>query len=226
MRCQASVCPEDTYAMGRVLAEVHLAGAPRMRAGRFRVADLLTRCEQIGQDASDDLRGMGSQLADALAQAEAQRLPGLPKGLCHGDLFRDNVLWQGPKLAALLDFESAAEGPFAFDVAVTLLAWCFFDDFVPALLASLVAGYTSRRPLTADERLGLFAEARVAALRFTITRVTDYAMRAHLGVTEVRDWRRFFKRYERLGDLGPAGFAALFETGCFPSGTSQGASSP
>ena len=43
----------------------------------------------------------------------------------HGDLFRDNVLWApavaggtGPKIGALLDFESASRGHVAFDLMV------------------------------------------------------------------------------------------------------------
>src|SRR5690606_32286937 len=72
-------------------------------------------------------------------RAAAPRAPG-PETLIHGDLFRDNVLWQGGEISALLDFESASRGSAAFDLAVTMLAWCFGDDLDPALAAALAAG--------------------------------------------------------------------------------------
>jgi len=152
---------------------------------------------------------MGRQLATLLQETVAKQVPLTPRGLCHGDLFRDNILWQENRLVALLDFESAADGCLMFDLGVTLLAWCFHADFVAPLAASLVAGYRSVREILPAERSALFYETQLAALRFTVTRITDYAMRSHLGVTEQRDWQRFFLRFQRLQALGPSGLLSL-----------------
>jgi homoserine kinase type II len=208
-RCQATVREADLVRLGEALALVHLTGAPAPRPGRFRVADLRDRCRVIAGASDPALAALAPRLAELLDEVEATRLPGATSGLCHGDLFRDNVLWQGDRLAALLDFESAAEGPLVFDLAVTMLAWCYGDDLDPALARALLAGYQSRRPLPAIDQEALLPEARLAALRFTITRVTDYAMRAHLGATSQRDYRRFWARFERLTALGPGGLRAL-----------------
>jgi homoserine kinase type II len=132
-----------------------------------------------------------------------------PRGLCHGDLFRDNVLFRGDAIAVVLDFESAAEGPFAFDLAVTMLAWCVGDELDPHLARALFDGYRDVRPIEPGVSASLFVEARLAALRFTVTRITDYAMRAHLGANVPRDWRRFWMRHERLVALGARGLAAM-----------------
>jgi hypothetical protein len=52
----------------------------------------------------------------------------------------------------------------------------------------------------------LWAEASFAALRFTITRITDYAMRTDAaGPRVVKDWRRFMRRFDELRELGSAG---------------------
>ncbi len=208
-RCQATVREADVYLLGEALARVHLAGSPAPREGRFRVADLRGRCQLIAGATDASLAALAPHLATLLDEVEATRLPGATAGLCHGDLFRDNVLWRGNQLAALLDFESAAEGPLAFDLAVTMLAWCYGDDFDPALARSFFVGYQARRPLPIVDQEALFPEARLAALRFTITRVTDYAMRAHLGASGMRDYRRFLARFDRLTAMGAEGLRSL-----------------
>ena len=105
----------------------------------------------------------------------------LPRGLIHGDLFRDNVLWApSGEIAALLDFESACEGSYAYDLMVTVLSWCFGDDLDGGPRASSVRdGYARVRPLAEQEAQALGAEGvRFAALRFTRdAHITDYAMR-------------------------------------------------
>ena len=58
-----------------------------------------------------------------------------------------------------------------------MLAWCYGDAFEPALASALASGYESVRPLGPDEKRALYTEARFAAVRFAITRITDYAMK-------------------------------------------------
>jgi homoserine kinase type II len=116
----------------------------------------------------------------------------------HGDLFRDNVLWQGGEIAALIDFESAAHGPFCFDVTVTVCAWCYGSGFSSRLVRALLGGYMAVRPLGAEEREGLVVEGAIACLRFATTRITDFSMRAEAGQPPVRDYRRFLSRLDEL----------------------------
>jgi homoserine kinase type II len=74
----------------------------------------------------------------------------------------------------------------------------------------MCAGYEQVRPLSEAEREGLLAEGGFGALRFTITRITDYALRtASAGPRVVKDWRRFLKRFERLESLGQDGLRRL-----------------
>ena len=68
----------------------------------------------------------------------------------------------------------------------------------------MLAGYATVRSLSAAERAALALEGRIGALRFTITRVTDFAMRAGLGERVMKDYRRFWARHERLDALGDA----------------------
>jgi homoserine kinase type II len=93
---------------------------------------------------------------------------------------------------------------------VTVLSWCVGDDLDPRLAAAMREGYEAIRPLSDAERRGLLAEGRFACLRFTVTRITDYAMRAGTaGPRVVKDWRRFKTRYDRLEALGGAGLARV-----------------
>jgi homoserine kinase type II len=210
MRCQASVTPEDARKMGVALARVHEAGKrEEAERGRFGYPSLLVRLERIEAGARPELSAMAPRLRAALADAHADRDAGLPRGLTHTDLFRDNVLWDAAgDIAALLDFESACEDTYAYDLMVTVLSWCVGDALEPRLARAMVAGYQSVRALEERERRGLLAEGSFAALRFTITRITDFAMRADLdGPRTVKDWRRFMMRYEELRALGAGGLA-------------------
>ncbi|KYF64441.1 homoserine kinase [Sorangium cellulosum] len=215
--CQARVTPDATRRVGSALARVHLVGASfeGASASRFDLDGLDQRLQGLRAHAGDapalppEVAAAVDELTGRLERIRAAtpRTSG-PETLIHGDLFRDNVLWQDGEISALLDFESASRGSAAFDLAVTMLAWCFGDDLDPALAAALAAGYTSVRPLSAEERGRLFHESLVAALRFSITRITDFELRPK-GSGVYKDFRRFLARQRTLERLGPEGLLAL-----------------
>jgi len=217
MRCLASVTTEDSWRVGVALAELHLAGRDLPAAvGRFEPKDLSLRLDRLASVPFPAIRGEVPSLRAKLATWMARRDPTLPRGLVHGDVFRDNVLWNqrgvGAEISALLDFESASFGVLAYDLMVTVLAWSFRDALDETVAASLVAGYDSVRPLEARERAALLAEGCLAAIRFTITRLTDAELRAaEAGVPPRRDkdWRRFAMRLATLESLGDEGLARV-----------------
>ena len=102
----------------------------------------------------------------------------LPKGVIHGDLFHDNLLFKGDKLVAMLDFEAACRGKFIFDLATAVNALCF-DGASYALkrFEALIAGYESLRPLSLAEWDAFPNELRLSAFRFTVTRLRDFVLR-------------------------------------------------
>jgi homoserine kinase type II len=206
MRCQAGVTVGDAFKVGVELARVHRAGEGcDVGEGRFRHADLVERVGRIAGATSAELAGEAARLGAQLGTWMARR-GDLPRGLIHGDLFRDNVLWDASGgITALLDFESASRGIFAYDLMVTVLAWCFGDGLDVPLARSMVDGYRSVRELEEAERAGLLAEGCLAALRFQVTRITDYAMKAGVGPRVLKDWRRFAMRFDNLEALGDRG---------------------
>jgi homoserine kinase type II len=210
--CQARITPSVAEKVGQKLAEIHRAGAtfPEPRPGRFRVSDLRVRLARIGEAEQRELREMAPRLEERLDRAERARNPDLPHGIIHGDLFRDNVLWQGEEPVALLDFESACDGSWAYDLMVTALAWCYGSDLDETLVRAMFRGYARERRPTPAERAALDVEGRIGALRFTVTRITDFEMRRGLGERVMKDYKRFFARHERLVELGDA-LASWFE---------------
>ena len=101
----------------------------------------------------------------------------LPKGAIHGDLFCDNVLFAGGRVAGIIDFGFAATDFFAYDLAIAVNDWCVagnvnggLDD---ARMNAMARAYDAVRPLTDDERLQWTALLRAAALRFWLSRLYD-----------------------------------------------------
>lgn len=197
--CLGRVTAEHCRLLGAALAQVHLSSSAvqRLPEGRFTPAELLRRLEQVEASGRSELAPYLAQIRGEYEFYLPRRRP-LPLGICHGDLFRDNVLWSDGKIAALLDFESAAWGSNTYDLMVTALAWCFLDSFQVDNVRALFAGYTELRPLSGEEWASLEVEGALACLRFATTRITDFELRARPGATPARDFRRFLERLRAL----------------------------
>jgi homoserine kinase type II len=121
-------------------------------------------------------------------------------GIIHGDLFRDNVLWDAGRIVAILDFEQASGGSLAYDLAVCVNDWCWSGAPRLDLAAALLGAYQRVQPLTAADREAFVIEVRAAAARFTITRITDvYLARVY---NPDKDFRAFLARCDAW--RGPA----------------------
>jgi homoserine kinase type II len=101
----------------------------------------------------------------------------LPRGTIHADFFPDNVFFRDGKFAAAIDFYFACHAQLAYDIAITLNAWCFEADgsFNVTKARALIAGYESKRPLGADEKALMPLLAHGAAMRFFLTRLDDWS---------------------------------------------------
>lgn len=197
------VTPELAGAFGVALAELHVAGlalpAAWRRGSIYDHDHLVGRFARFEVSVDPALARAIAVLADELSVAE-RALPirrRATHGMIHGDLFRDNVLWDRGQISAILDFEQASGGSLAYDLAVCINDWCWPDV---ALAGPLVAGYQRVRPLPDADRAALPVEIRAAAARFTITRITDvYLARV---ANPDKDFRAFLARCEAW--RGPA----------------------
>ena len=214
--CSGRVTPSAVRHLGRALARVHRCtpSLSRVPEGRFGLQGLRERLDVV--DRTDPRFAPDtSRIRERMAHYAASSSSSLPRGLIHGDLFRDNVLWRvppgteepgaGPELVALLDFESASEGVFVYDIMVCVHAWCYGAAFNLDLVRALLAGYQEERPLLTEELGALEIQGALAALRFATTRLTDFSLRAAPGQAPARDYRRFLARLDALeaGLFGP-----------------------
>jgi homoserine kinase type II len=213
-RGRGEVSEGDAEAVGAALARLHEAALPIAarfeRAGIYTFDDIVARFE--------GLRGSRDLALEPALSAVAEEIPWLrerasvrdaaSRGIIHGDLFRDNVVFRGTRLAALIDFEQASSGSLVYDLAVCVNAWCFDEDVRPELARAMVGGYLAGRALSAADREALAVELRGAAMRFTVTRITDVYLPG-LDNPE-KDFRRYARRLVRWRELGAGEVASWF----------------
>jgi homoserine kinase type II len=195
----SEVTPAAAVQIGAALARIHRAGADypgAARAGIYTWPHIEQRFAAIRAVRDPALAHAVEILGDELAviAARADERAAAPRSIIHGDLFRDNVLFEDGRLVALLDFEQASAGAPVYDLAVAINDWCWAGAPRPDIAAALIAGYEGERPLTAAERALLPLEVRAAAVRFTITRITDVYLP---GIANPdKDFRAFLARVE------------------------------
>jgi homoserine kinase type II len=203
------VTPHHAHDFGRALATLHVAGLALPEAWRrtsiYDSAHLAKRFERIERERDPQLEHAQRVLRDELAviASAAPVREAASHGIIHGDLFRDNVLWDGERISAILDFEQASGGSLAYDIAVCINDWCWDErEQSPRtdLAAALLRGYAEVRTLTQGDRAALPIELRASAMRFTITRITD----VYLAMVDnpMKDFRAFLTRVETW--RGPA----------------------
>jgi homoserine kinase type II len=175
-RGSAEVTAGDAAAVGDVLARIHLAALDHPpRSSIYDHAHIRARFAAIRGHRDPALAEAIQTLADELAWLEGQApvRAAATSGVIHGDLFRDNVLFDDGALVAVLDFEQASGGSLVYDLAVAVNDWAWAGGPRPELARALLGGYEAIRPLSAADRQALPVELRGAAVRFTVTRITD-----------------------------------------------------
>ncbi len=203
---------EHVRRVGEQMGRLH-ALAPGFAASRpnpygpERVGPWLDELEPDG-GGDDAVRDALPMLHDELELSRP--LPPAPRGLVHGDLFVDNVLWTGDEVSAVLDWEMSCVDAFAYDLAVAINAWCYTDRFQPARCRALLDGYRSRATLDAATLAALYRYARYAALRYTASRIHAFHL-AELGEDRLawKDWSRYRDRLRALREMRADGFRAL-----------------
>jgi homoserine kinase type II len=188
--------------IGRALGELHVVGKAYKKGidNRFsfeRIADLyLTVRSRLPNYFRKVLRTLDDEVDYLTRYLEGK----LPKGVIHGDLFADNVLFRGEKLVALLDFEAACRGKFIFDIATAVNALCFVEGaYSLDRFRAILRGYESVRTLSLAEWDAFPNELRYSSLRFTVTRLHDFFLHAGDCARRVeKDFNEFFDRLRVL----------------------------
>jgi homoserine kinase type II len=164
----------DCASVGAMLGQVHVAGQsfgetmsnPRGASWRehaaHQVRPFLTNDDIALLDGEMDFH-------------EKNSLEGLPEGVVHADLFRDNVLFDDKCIGGLIDFYFACNDHLLYDVAITVNDWCTNADGAldGKRTQALLQSYHAVRPLTDEEHAAWPAALRAAALRFWLSRLYD-----------------------------------------------------
>lgn len=200
--------PSETQcaALGAVLAQLHNTHlelpqpthAEPLQQLRALTRDRLPQLPRATQDQAQQLLQRWQALA-------------LPEVLCHGDLFRDNALFQGSELSGVLDFYNAGRAPAVYDIAICLNDWCVDDqgNLRQAQTRGLLDRYQAERPLTTEEREALPLACAIAALRFWLSRLQPAGhVVAGRGAKNPDEFARLFRK--RITDLQPGCHIGLF----------------
>jgi homoserine kinase type II len=164
-------------AVGGMLARLHLAtsGSGLARGDDRGPAWVLAEGRRVRPSLGAEQAGLLAPVLACLDVWQA-RSPALPEAVLHADLFRDNVLFEGERLAGVIDFYNAASGWCLYDVAITCNDWCVEDSEAdglsldPGKLDALLSGYAAIRPFTPAEHQCWTDMLRLAATRFWLSR--------------------------------------------------------
>lgn len=155
--------------IGSILAKLHEC-SEKARYHRHNYYDknwASAALEKVSDQLNEENRRLLERSVEAYLKHESE-FAHLPKGIIHGDLFRDNALFEGDQLSGVIDFYHASEDFLIQDVAIALNDWCPGDL---AAQDALLSGYNSVRPLTADEQSALMQFRQFGAMRFALTRL-------------------------------------------------------
>ena len=165
--------------VGTALAQLHdgVAGFTGRRANSLSLEGWKTIYDKIEQRVDEIQPGLRQLIAHELGylQEHWPAATALPRGIVHADLFPDNVFFINDKVSGVIDFYFACEDFFAYDLAITLNAWCFERDrsFNRTKAQLLMDAYRAQRPLTEAEQAAFPVLMRGAALRFLLSRAHD-----------------------------------------------------
>jgi homoserine kinase type II len=114
-------------------------------------------------------------LAKEITHLENNLSDRLPRGLIHGDLFNDNLLFESADFKAIIDFEEACNYYSVFELGMAIVGSCLDGTSVNFNKASaLVNGYQQVRPLEPIEKDSLQMFVRYAATATSYWRFNKY----------------------------------------------------
>lgn len=190
------ITPRHLELTGTLMARMHRAaeGFPLARANSLSLAGWKSLFAKFRPCADTITPGLEAALEEELRHLEARWPAGLPRGVIHADIFPDNVFFidghtDTPELSGVIDFYFACNDALAYDLAITLNAWCFdlSHRYMPARGRALLQSYHALRPLSDAEKQALPILCRGAALRFLMTRSHDWLHRVEGALVNPKD---------------------------------------
>lgn len=164
--------------VGAALAQLHGAaqGYAGQRANALSLDGWQAIAAKVGARFDEIQPGLAALVHDELAFLATHWPQDLPRGIIHADLFPDNVFFIDDAVSGLIDFYFACDDMLAYDLAITINAWCFEPsrEYNRTKAQLMVQHYAKARALSDAERAALPVLLRGAALRFLLTRSHDW----------------------------------------------------
>lgn len=203
-------CCEQCASLGQLIAALHDASsANNLQRKNDRGPDWVLN--NAGKLLATIWQNDAVWLIPALTQLQHwfAKAPALPQTVIHGDLFRDNVMFQDTTVSGVIDFYNAATGWTLMELAICVNDWCvdISDSGVFSIdterARALINAYDMRRPLDADERASWPYVLQLAALRFWVSR--QHYVIAHQGqagvlIKDPAYFRQLFMLHTRDAD--------------------------
>ncbi len=176
---------------GAALASLHLAGQAfdehrNNPTGFAWLEDTITAMQaDVKKTYGADALAL---LNDELAYQKQQTVSGLPTGVIHGDLFVDNILFEGDDVSGVIDFYYAHDAAYAMDIAIAINAQAIvLGDEDDKRMDAFLQGYESKRQLETNEKDALNGLLRLGALRFWVSRLFDALYPRGGAMTQTKD---------------------------------------
>ena len=138
-------------AIGKFLAMFHLCTSDLGREAHEHPRNLSWLNHHAGLSKEVQSKTHQRELIEALDGVriglERPEIEELPRGVVHGDLFRDNALFDDGKLSGVVDFHHTSQHYWIYDVAVAINDWCTTErhQLDKNRAVALVAGYQEIR---------------------------------------------------------------------------------
>ncbi|HTG38967.1 homoserine kinase [Sphingomonas sp.] len=171
--------PVQALATGDAMGRMHRAVADFSgdRTNSMGIDTWRPLFQRCGDSLDQIAPGLHGDIAIALDAIEARWPRRLPASAIHADLFPDNVLMLGERVAGLIDFYFACTDLRLYDLAIMHASWSFDATGVhhDAVVGdALIEGYSRHFLLSADERAAFGDLAVGACIRFTLSRAWDW----------------------------------------------------
>ena len=167
---------EHCGAIGRFLARFHLGTMKLKEVAKPYIRDmnwLSESVESVSSKVTPDQRFLLQhvlQIVESLL--DRNDVQNLPQSVIHGDLFRDNALFNHESLTGIVDFYHAGVGYQIYDIAVAMNDWCVHDGKLDQdRTTCLLSEYNKLRPLTPLEESFLCQFLLYGAFAFWLSRL-------------------------------------------------------
>lgn len=205
---------------GRMIADLHMLGRGFKRTveNRYGFDRIFEMYAHVRRRMPSYLRKIVRTLDEETEYLGNYLETKLPKGIIHGTIHKDAMIFKGESIVCLGDLDAACRGKYVYDLATAVNALCFRDDgYSLERFEALMAGYESVRTLSLAEWDSFPNELRFAALRFAVIRLTEFFAAEREEAERINvDFRLFFDRLRvlrREKDGGMEGLLMAMATG-------------